>query len=43
MYSLVVDGTKELKTRCNLLLRSVRLNNGADDGDINILGANVVG
>lgn len=40
--SLVVDGTEECKARSNLLLWPVGLDDGADDGDVNILRANIV-
>ena len=41
--SLVIDGTKELETRSNLLLGPICLNNGADDGNVNVLGTDIVG
>ena len=40
--SLVIDGTKELETRSNLLLGPVSLDNSADNRDVDVLGRNVV-
>ena len=40
--SLIVDGTKELETRSNLLLGPVSLDDSADNRDVDILGRNVV-
>lgn len=41
-FLLLVDGTEKCKTRSNLLLWPVGLDNGADNGDIDILRANIV-
>jgi hypothetical protein len=41
-YELLVDWSEKLETRKDLLLGSVGLNDGADDGDINVLGAHVM-
>lgn len=39
---LVVDRTEELKTGLDFQFWLVSFNNGADNGDIDVLGANVV-
>ena len=41
-HSLLVDGSEELKTRLDLLLRLVRLDDCADDRDVDVLRADVV-
>jgi len=42
-HLLVKDGSKEPKTGLDLSLRVVGLNDRADDRDVHVLGANVVG
>lgn len=39
---LVVDRAEELESRRDFELRLVGLDNGADDGNVDVLGANVV-
>ena len=41
--SLVEDGSKELETGLDLSFRVFGLNDRADDSDVHVLGANVVG
>jgi hypothetical protein len=41
-FVLVVNGTKELKTMSNLLLRSVGLYNGANDRNVYVFRAYIV-
>jgi len=42
-HLLVKDGSKELNTGLDLSLRVFGLNDSADDRDVHVLGANVVG
>ena len=42
LYALLDDGAQELETRLNFQLRSTCFHNGADNGNMDILGANVV-
>jgi hypothetical protein len=41
-FVLVIYGTKKLETRGNLLLGAIRLDDGADDGHIYLLRADIV-
>ena len=39
---LLVDGAKKAETRSNLLFWSIRFHDGADYGDVDVLGANIM-
>ena len=41
-YVLVVDGTEKLETRSKFLLGPISLNDGADDGDVDVFRTDVV-
>jgi len=41
-HSLVINGSQKVQTRSDLKLRLVSLNDCADNGDVDVFGANVV-